>query len=85
MSEQNILPTGQLSNVMADLAEHVKETVLESKDAHRQSIEKAIDAGYQLVRAKSCCQNGEWLPFLERAGVHERQAQRLMKLAQASL
>ncbi|MEJ5025947.1 DUF3102 domain-containing protein [Brucella anthropi] len=85
MSEQNILPTGQLSNVMADLAEQVKETVLASKDAHRQSIEKAIDAGYQLVRAKSCCQHGEWLPFLERAGVHERQAQRLMKLAQACL
>lgn len=75
----------QLSNSLSDMAEQIKEAVLASKAAHQQSVEKAMEAGRHLHAAKAHCQHGEWLPFLERAGIHERQAQRLIKLAQACL
>ena len=39
----------------------------------------AYDVGWDLIRAKDLCGHGEWLPFLEQAGIHERNAQRMMR------
>jgi hypothetical protein len=38
-----------------------------------------------LIEAKADCRHGEWLPFLNRAGVPERKAQRLMTLARSEM
>lgn len=74
-----------LSNTQADQAEEIKTLVAESDAAHLTSIEKALEAGHRLVTAKADCLHGTWLPFLERAGVQERKAQRLMTLARSGL
>ena len=75
----------QLSNVLADLAEQVKATNAASEEAARKGVEKALETGRLLIRAKEACAHGDWLHFLERAGVNERQAQRLMQLARSGL
>ena len=73
------------SNIMADRAETIRAIVAEGDAAHLTSSEKALEAGALLVDAKADCLHGEWLPFLERAGVPERKAQRLMTLAGSGL
>lgn len=74
-----------LSNRLTDLAERVKEATAASAAAERTGIEQALEAGRLLVDAKAAVQHGEWLPFLERTGLHERQARRLMQLARSGL
>lgn len=74
-----------LSNSLADLAERVREATEMSAAAGRTSVEKAMEAGRFLCEAKDQCRHGEWLPFLKRATVHERQARRLMQLARSGL
>jgi len=74
-----------LSNTLADLAERVKEANRASVIAIRQSADKAIEAGMLLIEAKAAVQHGEWLPFLQRADLPERHAQRLMQLARSGL
>ncbi|WOH55373.1 DUF3102 domain-containing protein [Bradyrhizobium sp. BWC-3-1] len=73
------------SIALADRAETVRELIAGSDAAHTQSIEKAMEAGRLLVAAKGDCKHGEWLPFLKRAGVPERKAQRLMQIAESNL
>jgi hypothetical protein len=74
-----------LSNTLADLAERVKEANRASAAAQRQSIEKAFEAGFLLCVAKEQCEHGDWLSFLGRAVIHERQARRLMQVASSGL
>lgn len=74
-----------LNNALADRAETVRELIAGACAAHIESINKALAAGHHLVAAKDECKHGEWLPFLTRAGVHERQARRLMQVARAGL
>lgn len=74
-----------LSNSLADLAERVRDATEMSAAAGRTSVEKALEAGRFLCEAKEQCRHGEWLPFLKRATVHERQARRLMQLARSGL
>jgi hypothetical protein len=73
------------SNVLADRAETVRELMAASDAAHKEAVGKAIEAGHLLVAAKGDCKHGEWLPFLKRAGVPERKAQRLMQIAESNL
>ncbi|TPN45305.1 DUF3102 domain-containing protein [Mesorhizobium sp. B1-1-9] len=75
----------QLSNSLADLAERVRQAAADSIAAERTSVSSAMDAGQMLVDAKAACQHGQWLPFLDRAGIHERRARRLMQLARSGL
>ncbi|WP_027167299.1 DUF3102 domain-containing protein [Mesorhizobium sp. WSM3224] len=75
----------QLSNILADLAERVRMAAVEADTAERTSVLRAMDAGQMLIDAKAACQHGEWLPFLGRAGIHERRARRLMQLARSGL
>jgi hypothetical protein len=74
-----------LTNSQAATAETVKALVAESDDAALTSIDKALEAGRLLVDAKEAAAHGTWLPFLERAGVQERKAQRLMTLAKSGI
>jgi len=73
------------NNALADRAETVRELIAASDAAHMESINKALEAGQHLLAAKEECKHGEWLPFLERAGIHERQARRLMQIVRAKL
>jgi len=75
----------KLSNSLADLAERVREAQAEIASAEVAAAARALDAGGLLCRAREECRHGEWLPFLARAGVQERQAQRLMQLARSGL
>lgn len=73
------------SNSLSVSAESVRELVDASDKLAAQSVEKALAAGRLLIAAKAQCKHGEWLPFLQRAAVGERKAQRLMKLAASGL
>lgn len=73
------------SNSLSVSAESVRELIAESDTLAAQSIEKALEAGHLLLTAKAECKHGQWLPFLKRAGVGERKAQRLMKLSASGL
>ncbi|SEF11948.1 Protein of unknown function [Rhizobiales bacterium GAS191] len=53
--------------------------------ARREAADRALETGHLLIEAKAECHHGEWLPFLKRAGLAERQAQRLMTLARSGL
>src|SRR5258706_12910135 len=75
----------ELSNSLADLAERVNIALQASHSAETLAIDKAMEAGSLLVEAKASCRHGDWLPFLKRANVPERKAQRYMKLAKAGL
>jgi hypothetical protein len=77
--------TVTLSNVLGDLAERIRLANDAATAANLTAIEKTIESGRLLLRAKDACKHGEWLPFLERAGVEERTAQRHMKLAKSEL
>lgn len=74
-----------LSNSQVAAAEDIAAIIAESDAAALTSIEKALDAGNRLNEAKASCPHGTWLPFLDRAGLPERKAQRFMKLASAGL
>ncbi|MBL8578105.1 MAG: hypothetical protein JNK47_12835 [Mesorhizobium sp.] len=74
-----------LSNSLADLAERVREANEAGAAAERTAAEKMLNAGRLLCQAKDACQHGEWMPFLVRAGVHDRQARRLMQIARSGL
>src|SRR5437868_7881990 len=75
----------KLSNSLADLAERVNIALQDSSTAETLAIDKVIEAGNLLVEAKANCRHGDWLPFLQRAAVPERQAQRYMRLAKSGL
>lgn len=77
--------TDMLTNAQAATAESIKALVAESDAAALTSIDKALEAGRLLVDAKDAAAHGTWLPFLQRAGVPERKAQRLMTLARSGL
>lgn len=48
-----------------------------------EAARAALGAGAMLAEAKSLCRHGEWLPFLQAAGIPERSAQRYMLLHRA--
>ena len=73
------------SNHLTELADQVRDAIVASDAAHLTATAKALEAGNLLIAAKEECQHGDWLPFLERAGLGERQAQRLMQLARSGL
>lgn len=74
-----------LSNSLASIAETIKSQLAEAEAAARWSVDKSIEAGHALTAAKAECRHGQWLPFLARAGIHERQARRLMQLSQSGV
>lgn len=74
-----------LANTLADLAERIRVVSASADEAHKAAIERMLEAGHLLLEAKEACPHGQWLPFLERAGIHERKARRYMQLARSGL
>lgn len=74
-----------LSNALADLAERVKKSVALQERSEATAIGEALAAGAMLIEAREQSTHGSWLPFLTRAGVRERHAQKLMQLARSGL
>ena len=73
------------SNRLGDLAQRIRQASDRAKVASVESAELYLEAGRLLIEAKAECTHGDWLPFLEMSGVHERQARRLMQLARSGL
>lgn len=73
------------SNSLTVSAEVIRTLLDESEALALESIDRAIEAGRLLAIARDECAHGQWLPFLKRAGVAERQAQRMMQLARSGL
>ena len=74
-----------LSNAQTVAADQVAEHYARSRRFARASLAEALKCGADLCEAKATAPHGTWLSFLKRAGIPERQAQRLMKLAASGL
>jgi hypothetical protein len=74
-----------LSNQQADEAESIRTLLGEVDALEAAATDRVLEAGRRLVEAKETCAHGTWLPFLARAGIHQRRAQRLMALAKSGL
>ena len=48
-----------------------------------KSVVAWIDTAYLLLEARKVAEYGEWLPFLEHAGIPLRTAQRMLRIAEA--
>jgi len=70
-----------LSNRMADLAERAGEAFRLGRARSVEAAHAYIQCGLILAEAKTETGHGQWLPFLERADIPPRTAQRMMKLA----
>lgn len=77
--------TAILSNSLTELADRIRAASDAVIAAERTTAEKVIEAGWLLVQAKAQCAHGEWLPFLDRAGVHDRAARKWMQIADSGL
>ena len=64
-----------------DLLEKTIDGVAVYRRHDKGRIEAAIETGGYLMMAKDKLQHGDWLPWLERAGLQPRTAQRWMELA----
>jgi hypothetical protein len=73
-------PDERLTNSLTAIADDLRRANDAAEQAERDAVVHALEAGRLLCEAKEHCQHGHWLPFLARAGVPERKAQRLMKL-----
>lgn len=73
------------SNRLSDLAGRIRQAEDRAKAVSLEAAAQYLKAGRLLREAKAECRHGEWGPFLNVAGVHERQARRLMQLARSGL
>jgi len=74
-----------LRNFLADLAERIGEHVGRYRRATLTAAESVLEAGRLLVETRAECRHGEWLGFLERAGLADRTARNWMRLARSGL
>ena len=70
-----------LSNYLADLAERAGDAFRLGQSRTVEAATAYLDCGRLLAEAKAEAGHGQWLPFLERAGIAGRSASRMMKLA----
>jgi hypothetical protein len=73
------------SNRLSALAVEIERAHRRAKAASVEAASQYLEMGSLLIAAKAECNHGQWLPFLEMAGVAERQAQRLMRVARSGL
>ena len=74
-----------MSNRLPVLQADIQQAIESAHRAASVAAQHILDAGKALIEAKSLCGHGQWLPFLKVAGIHERTAQRYMKLAASNL
>ena len=70
---------------LSNLAGATQSALARYRKADAERIAAALDAGRLLEEAKTTASHGEWLPYLEHLGVHQRNASRWMRLASAEL
>ena len=73
------------SNRLSVLAGDVAGAVKRYERASAEAVDAYLEAGRLLAEAKEAADHGEWLPFLEAAGVKARTAQRMMRLSGSGL
>ena len=69
MQNTEVSEQTSLSDELAEIANRINKRVSFT----------AYEVGQNLIQAKELCKHGEWLPFLEQAGIQERSAQRMMR------
>jgi hypothetical protein len=74
-----------MSNRLPILADEIRCAHADVQEAAKTAADRAIDAGNALIEARALVAHGEWLPFLEQAGVKERRARQYMQLARSGL
>jgi hypothetical protein len=69
-------------------AESLGQLIDRARDMHRDlaavehlSLQKAVELGKTLEKAKALCKRGEWLPTLQRMGIDRRRASEVRALA----
>ena len=72
------MKTSNSETILGELAERAGRL-------HGQSVVAWIDAANLLLEARKVAEHGEWLPFLEHAGIPRRTAQRMLRIAEAGL
>lgn len=75
----------RLTNSLTAIADDLRRVKDACEQAERDAVTHALNAGRMLCEAKEQCGHGHWLPFLKRAGLSERTAQRWMKLHRGNL
>ena len=73
--------TGDGARAQAPLSNYLTELADRAAATYRRSLEDWMATAGTLREARDACRHGQWLPFLARAGVPERTAQRMLKLA----
>ena len=72
-----------LTNWQSKLADEAGEAFRQYQ-AHRvKSIESYLAAGRLLAEARASCERGQWEPFLKRASIGRRTAERMIQLSDA--
>ena len=74
-----------LSNRLTDLAERAGEAFRRGQARTIEAAADYLETGRLLAEAKAECGHGQWLPFLARAGIPVRTAQRMTRLAASGL
>ena len=58
----------------------LNEIAFRARRSWRRTGEEYMEAAAALVEARDLCEHGEWMPWLEKTGIPERTAQRMMQL-----
>lgn len=74
-------PVPALSNFLADLAERAGAHARAYRRGSVEAIADYMAGAALLLEARPHCRRGTWLPFIERAGIGERAAQDMLRLA----
>ena len=81
MDAPNIPATAPGDNSAAPLAELAER----AGATYNRSLEAWLEVGDILLEARAIAAHGDWLPFLEHAGIPERTAQNMLRIARAGL
>ena len=74
-----------LSDDLTELADRFGEVFRRVCARSVKNAQACLECGASLAEAKARCGRGKWLPFLERAGIAERKARRLMRQARSGM
>ena len=67
-------------NQLYEIEQRLSAGLKDFGDLARRTVQKAWEIGNDLREAKDLLNHGEWMPWLEARGIHDRTAQRFMEL-----
>ena len=71
------------SMVLGNSEARLAELAERAAGSYRRSVENWLECAYVLAEARGIAAHGEWGPFLDRAGIPMRTAQRMLRVAAA--